>query len=197
MRAKTWSLVVASVALGVAISAVGCAEKKKPSPSPVAQAPAPKAAPAPAPPPDTLTMRVDATPPKPPPPPAPNPCAELRERLARVNVHFDFDRASIAPAAVQEVDAIATAIKGSGMGPGAEFSIEGHCDATGSDGYNVALSERRAKTVLDRLVDLGAINPNHAKTVPWGKQKPLDPANTPEAYAKNRRVEVLVYCPVK
>ena len=67
----------------------------------------------------------------------------------------------------------------------------------GSDGYNIALSDRRAKTVLDRLIDLGAINPVHAKSVPWGKQKPLDPGTTPEAYAKNRRVEILVSCPAR
>ena len=190
---------LASLALGVSLLGVGCAGKSKPSPTPAAPAPAPKAAPAPAPPPDTLTMSVDATPPKPPPPPPappkPNPCAGLRDQLVAINVHFDLDRASISPTAVKEVDAVSAAIKTSGIGPGAEFSIEGHCDATGSDGYNIALSERRAKTVLDRLVALGTINPIHAKTIAWGKQKPLDPGNSPEAYARNRRVEILVNCP--
>jgi peptidoglycan-associated lipoprotein len=146
-------------------------------------------------------MKVDVTPPKPPPPPPPpaqpDPCVVLQDRLVSSLVHFELDRSTLSTSAIAEVDAIDGAIKSSGLGPSLDFSIEGHCDATGSDGYNIALSERRAKTVLDRLVDLGAINPIHAKTVPWGKQKPLDPAATPEAYAKNRRVDIVVNCPVR
>jgi len=200
MRTTTWSLFVAGVVLGASLSAVGCAGKAKPASTP----PAPKEATRPAPPPDMLTMKVDVTPPKPPapppppPPPAqPDPCAVLQDRLASSLVHFDLDRSALSTSAVAEVDAVNGAIKSSGLGPGLDFSIEGHCDATGSDGYNIALSERRAKTVLDRLVDLGAINPIHAKTAPWGKQKPLDPETTPEAYAKNRRVEIVVNCPAR
>jgi peptidoglycan-associated lipoprotein len=145
-------------------------------------------------------MKVDATPPNPPPPPAPvaaDPCDVLKDRLASSHAHFELDRSTLNPSAVAEVDAVNGAIKSSGLGPALDVSIEGHCDATGSDGYNVALSERRAKTVLDRLVNLGAINPLHAKTVPWGKQKPLDSGTSPEAYARNRRVEVVVNCPVR
>jgi len=144
-------------------------------------------------------MKVDATPPNPPAPsPTPvavDPCVVLKDRLASSHTHFELDRSTLNTSAVAEVDAINGAIKSSGLGPGLNVSIEGHCDATGSDGYNIALSDRRAKTVLDRLVNLGAINPMHAKTVPWGKQKPLDPGTSPEAYARNRRVEILVNCP--
>jgi peptidoglycan-associated lipoprotein len=143
-------------------------------------------------------MKVDATPPAPPAPPpaaAPDPCVVLQSRLSSTLAHFDYDRSNLNPSAVAEVDAISGAIRSSGLGSSLDFSIEGHCDAMGSDGYNIALSDRRAKTVLDRLVTLGTINPMHAKTVPWGKQKPLDPGATPEAYARNRRVEILVSCP--
>ena len=201
MRTTTWSLFVAGVVLGASLSAVGCAGKTKPASTP----PEPKAATPPAPPPDMLTMKVNVTPPRPPAPPpppppppvAPDPCVVLQSRLASSLVHFDLDRSALSTSAVAEVDAVNGAIKSSGLGPGLDFSIEGHCDATGSDGYNTALSERRAKTVLDRLVDLGAISPIHAKTAPWGKQRPLDPATTPEAYAKNRRVEIVVSCPAR
>lgn len=196
MCVKTWSLFVVGVVLAASLSVVGCAGKSKPETTP-----APAKASTPAPPPETLTMKVDATPPKPPPPPpvvaAPDPCTVLRDQLASSHAHFEYDRSNLITSAVAEVDAVNGAIKSSGLGPSLEFSIEGHCDANGSDGYNVALSERRAKTVLDRLVNLGAINPIHAKTVPWGKQKPLDPGTSPEAYARNRRVEVLVNCPMR
>jgi peptidoglycan-associated lipoprotein len=141
-------------------------------------------------------MKVDATPPAPAPVvAADSPCTVLKNRLASSHAHFEYDRSNLNTAAVAEVDAINGAIRSSGLGPSVEFSIEGHCDAMGSDEYNIALSDRRAKTVFDRLVTLGTINPMHAKTVPWGKQKPLDPGTSPEAYAKNRRVEILVNCP--
>ena len=192
MRSRTWFLIVAAVVLTASLSAVGCAGKSKPASTPPPP-PAPKAAP-PAPPPDTLTMKVDATPPAPV-AAAPDPCTVLQNRLASTHAHFELDRSTLNTSAVAEVDAINGVIRSSGLGPGLNVSIEGHCDATGSDEYNIALSDRRAKTVLDRLVNLGTINPMHAKTVPWGKQKPLDPGTTPEAYARNRRVEILVNCP--
>jgi len=195
MRTRIWSLLIAGVVLGASLSALGCAGKAKSTPPPP-----PKAATPPAPPPETLTMKVDATPPSPAPTPAPvtaNPCAVLQQRLSSTHAHFELDRSTLNSAAVAEVDAVNGAIRSSGLGPGLDVSIEGHCDATGSDAYNIALSDRRAKTVLDRLVNLGAINPVHAKTVPWGEQKPLDPGSSPEAYAKNRRVEILVNCPTQ
>jgi outer membrane protein OmpA-like peptidoglycan-associated protein len=196
MRAKTWSLFVAGVVLGASMSTVGCAGKSKPSAAP--PAPTPKATP-PRPPPDMLTMKVDATPPKAPPPPVKtaDPCVMLQDRLASLLVHFDVDRSTLNTSAVAEVDAVSETIKRGGVGPNVNFRIEGHCDATGSDEYNIALSERRANTVLGRLADLGTISPNHAVTIPWGKQKPLDPAATPEAYTRNRRVEILVNCPAR
>lgn len=198
MRVKNWSLILAGVALGISLSAVGCAGKSKGSTTPKPAAPAP--------PPETLTMTVGVTPPKPPPkpppppPPAPvvvSPCDALQASLTSLRVHFDFDRYAISPAAVGEVDALSSAIKAGGVGAAARYKIEGHTDATGTDGYNVPLSERRAQSVLDRLADLGAITKNQADTVGWGKQKPLDLSSTPEAFAANRRVEVVVSCPAK
>jgi len=194
MRATAWSSLFVAVVLAASLSNVGCAKKSKPETTPTP--PPPKAAP-PAPPPETLTMKVDATPPAAPAPvvAAPGPCTVLKNQLASSHAHFEYDRANLNTSALAEVDAINSAIRSSGLGPSVEFSIEGHCDAMGSDEYNIALSDRRAKTVYDRLVTLGTINPTHAKTVPWGKQKPLDPGTSPEAYAKNRRVEILVSCP--
>jgi peptidoglycan-associated lipoprotein len=197
MRATTWSLFLAGVVLGASLSTVGCAGKSKAQAAP----PAPPKPAALAPPPETLTMKVDVTPPKPPPPPPapakPDPCVVLQGALASSIVHFDLDRSTLDTSAVAQVTAADAAIKLSGMGPGLSFSIEGHCDQTGSDGYNLALSDRRAKAVSDRLIALGSVNATRAKTVPWGEQKPVDPGTTPEAYAKNRRVEIVVSCPTQ
>ena len=112
-----------------------------------------------------------------------------------MRVHFAVDKSDLSPAATAELDGVAGAIRDSKLGPTLDINIEGHCDSTGSDGYNVALGERRANTVLRRLVDLGVISAAHAKPISWGEQRPLDPAQTPEAYAKNRRVEFVASCP--
>ena len=67
--------------------------------------------------------------------------------------------------------------------------LEGHTDATGSDPYNQALSERRADAVRDYLVEQHHIEPQRLVAVGKGKKDLLDPAN-PEA-AVNRRVRVI------
>jgi outer membrane protein OmpA-like peptidoglycan-associated protein len=142
---------------------------------------------------DLTTPKPSAPPPAPPPPPV-DPCNELRGRLASSRVHFAVDQSSLAGGAIGEIDAITAAIKASGLGTKGEFSVEGHCDATGTDGYNLALSDRRAQTVRDRLIDLGAFSKTQARTVPWGEQRPLQTGDSPEAYSANRRVEIVLKC---
>src|SRR5262245_42935814 len=196
MRNKQRVLATVSlVGVFALVGMTGCAGKKKAETAPdaAAQAPAPVA-----PPPD-LSMTVDVATPKPAtpppaPPPPPDPCNELRGRLASSRVHFDVDKSSITQGAAAEIDAISSAIKASGLGAKGEFSVEGHCDATGTDGYNLALSDRRAQTVRDRLVDLGAFTKAQGRTVPWGEQRPIESGDTPQAYAANRRVEIVLKC---
>ncbi len=64
--------------------------------------------------------------------------------------------------------------------------IEGHCDQRGSVEYNLALGERRAKSVRAYLVRLG-VSRSHLTVISYGKEKPIDPHNNPAAWAKNRR----------
>jgi len=52
--------------------------------------------------------------------------------------------------------------------------------------YNLALGEQRARAVRDYLVSLG-VSADRLRTVSLGKERPLDPSPTEEAYAKNRR----------
>jgi len=65
-------------------------------------------------------------------------------------------------------------------------TIEGHCDERGTAEYNLALGERRAVAVRAYLVSLG-IPAERLKVISYGKEFPFDPAQTEEAYAKNRR----------
>jgi peptidoglycan-associated lipoprotein len=69
--------------------------------------------------------------------------------------------------------------------------LEGHCDERGSDEYNLALGEKRAKSALNYLVTLGV--PSERLTViSYGKEKPADPGHDEAAWAKNRRVEFVI-----
>lgn len=68
--------------------------------------------------------------------------------------------------------------------------VEGHCDERGSAEYNRALGERRAIAVKNYLVNLG-IAENRVKTISYGEERPAVHGSTPEAFAKNRRGELI------
>lgn len=68
--------------------------------------------------------------------------------------------------------------------------IEGHTDRLGSKKYNRALGMRRAIEVWKALKQAGV--KNQMGVVSYGEDRPLDPAKTKSAYAKNRRAEIQV-----
>ncbi|HEV2335491.1 MAG TPA: peptidoglycan-associated lipoprotein Pal [Stellaceae bacterium] len=64
-------------------------------------------------------------------------------------------------------------------------TIEGHCDERGTREYNLALGERRANAAKNVLVAAG-IPASRISTISYGKERPIVPGSTEEAYAKNR-----------
>ena len=75
--------------------------------------------------------------------------------------------------------------------PDAKILIEGHTDAQGSEAYNQALSERRARAVYDYFAGKG-IAPERMSAVGYGESVPAVSNLTPERRAVNRRVEITV-----
>ncbi len=73
----------------------------------------------------------------------------------------------------------------------AKVTIEGHCDERGTVEYNLALGEQRARAVREYLASLG-VAADRLRAVSLGKERPLDPASTEEAYAKNRRAHFVL-----
>ena len=69
---------------------------------------------------------------------------------------------------------------------GAKLTVEGHCDERGTIEYNLALGEKRAEAVKNQLVKAG-VKEDRVKTISYGKEMPVDPGHTEEAWAKNRR----------
>ena len=70
-------------------------------------------------------------------------------------------------------------------------SIEGHCDQRGSDEYNLALGERRARAAMEYLVSLG-VAPDRLQVISYGEEMPLDSGSSEDAWARNRRDEFKV-----
>jgi peptidoglycan-associated lipoprotein len=70
--------------------------------------------------------------------------------------------------------------------PANKIIIEGHADERGTREYNLALGERRANAAREYLISLG-VNPNRAKTISFGKERPAIPGSNENAYAQNRR----------
>ena len=75
--------------------------------------------------------------------------------------------------------------------PDVGVTIEGHTDSRGTREYNLALGERRASAARNYLEALGIAN-NRLTTTSYGEERPVDPADTEEAFAKNRRAVTVV-----
>ncbi|NNU16927.1 peptidoglycan-associated lipoprotein Pal [Parvularcula sp. ZS-1/3] len=69
--------------------------------------------------------------------------------------------------------------------------VAGNCDERGTREYNLALGERRAEAAKAYLVSLG-VAPTRISTVSYGKERPLDPASNPQAWAKNRNATTTI-----
>lgn len=112
---------------------------------------------------------------------------ELNKEKPLAMIHFDFDRYFIREDAKPVLASNAAWLK---KFP-AKILIEGHCDERGTEEYNLALGERRAKSTMDYLASLG-ISADRMKIISYGKSQPLDPASNEAAWAKNRRAQFLI-----
>lgn len=104
------------------------------------------------------------------------------------SIHFDFDKYNIRPPDREVLARHAEWLKGNKE---AKVTIEGHCDERGTVEYNLALGERRANEAKKYLVSLG-VEADRIKTVSYGKERPIDPRQNEEAWAKNRRAEFVI-----
>jgi len=104
-------------------------------------------------------------------------------------VFFETDSAKLMPGAKESLGKIAEILK---RFPDREIRISGHTDSTGTERYNLRLSEERAKSVLDELKEKHGIDGDRMSYRGYGERKPVSENATPEGRAKNRRVEILI-----
>lgn len=99
---------------------------------------------------------------------------------------FDFDKAVLRPDHYAELNEVASVMKAN---PDLKVELDGHTCDRGPEKYNQKLSERRAKAVLDYLVNNG-IDPQRLSWKGYGETQPAYPNTSEENRAKNRRVEL-------
>lgn len=102
---------------------------------------------------------------------------------------FDFDSANLRPAAERDLAEFANNID---EFEGTEILIVGHTDSKGSEDYNQGLSERRAGSAAEYLLNRG-ISSSRLNTSGKGESEPVATNETAEGRQQNRRVEVAIY----
>jgi len=107
--------------------------------------------------------------------------AELKD------VFFDFDKYDVRPGDAKVLDGNASWLKSNDN----LVLIEGHCDERGTNEYNLALGERRAKSAMNYLVSQG-IQASRITIISYGEERPLCTDKTEDCWAKNRRAHFLV-----
>ncbi len=102
-------------------------------------------------------------------------------------IYFAFDSFLLSEQARNTLKTNAQWLKSN---PEVRITIEGHADERGSDEYNLALGDKRARMVKKYLVDLG-IAPERLNTISYGEERPAVVGNDESAWSKNRRAEFL------
>jgi len=113
---------------------------------------------------------------------------EVLESSLLKDIHFEFDRYDLTPEAKRILAENAQVLL---EHPTWKIQIEGHCDERGSNEYNLALGEKRARSARDYLIKLG-IAPERLSIISYGEEMPLDPRHCEEAWAKNRRCHFVI-----
>jgi outer membrane protein OmpA-like peptidoglycan-associated protein len=105
--------------------------------------------------------------------------------ITLANVMFDFDKATIRPISIPELEKLRNLLKAN---PRLRVKINGHTDNVGNPDYNQKLSEARAKAIVEWLIQ-NKINRTRLEYEGYGLTKPVEPNTTPAGRARNRRTE--------
>jgi peptidoglycan-associated lipoprotein len=182
---------VATLVVSTALFA-GCAKRpattaaSAPAPTGTAATTPPPAVAAPAPPPAAAAPAAPAPATA---APAPRPSPKEFTAIPELKpIYFDFDKYDIRPGDAKILDANAQWLKSNAD---QLVLIEGHCDERGTNEYNLALGERRAKSTMNYLVSQG-VQASRITIISYGEERPVCTQKNEECWSKNRRAQFLV-----
>ena len=112
----------------------------------------------------------------------------LPKDLNLVTILFEYDQFKMAP---KTLDIMADNAEQLWNHPRSVILIEGHCDERGTEEYNLALGEKRAREVRQYLTKYG-IGSDRISIISYGESMPSDYDHGEKAWAKNRRAEFAV-----
>jgi len=181
------ALLLAVPVIALSLFLVGCpkrpattaASAPAPSGSPSPSAAAPSTAPSP-----SMTPSPVAPSTAPTTPPAPS---EFTANANLKDIFFDFDKYDVRPNDAKTLDTNAAWLKSNDN----LVLIEGHCDERGTNEYNLALGERRAKATMNYLVAQG-VQASRITIISYGKERPTCTEHSEACWAQNRRAHFLV-----
>ncbi len=105
-------------------------------------------------------------------------------------IYFETGSATLTSESRPALDSLGAALMDL---PALEIEVGGHCDERGSDELNQQLSESRAQSVITYLIsNRSQLERNTFRAVGYGRSRPLSDESTPEAWARNRRVEFVL-----
>ena len=110
------------------------------------------------------------------------------ETIVVRDVHFEFDSAKLTAADKTKLDMIATRLKQENAS--AQLRVTGHTDSVGSDSYNLKLSEKRAHSVVEYLIQSGVPRSSFVSVSGAGESHPVADNKTADGRALNRRTEI-------
>jgi OmpA-OmpF porin, OOP family len=126
--------------------------------------------------------------------PAAEPTPGHYKYCVTLHIEFDIDRDIIRPEYRDEVARVGDFMK---KYPSTSAVIEGHTDNVGSAEHNMDLSQRRAQSVVNYLVDNFGIARSRLSAKGYGSTRRISYNNTPEGRQQNRRINAVIDCVVK
>lgn len=113
-------------------------------------------------------------------------CAIKEQTITLENIQFEFNSAKLTPAATTSLNKVVRALSSQ---PGASVEVAGHTDSRGNDAYNKRLSDQRANSVRQYLINNG-IAASRITARGYGEEQPVASNETDAGRAQNRRVEL-------
>ncbi|TCD13065.1 OmpA family protein [Oricola cellulosilytica] len=104
------------------------------------------------------------------------------------NITFATDQDQINPAFYPTLNSVSTVLRKYNQ---TLVDVYGHTDSTGSDGYNQALSQRRANSVANYLIQ-GGVSPQRLVATGFGESRPIASNASEAGRSQNRRVEIQI-----